>query len=63
MKAADLNKLIDKAEGAIEELRDALQEHFDDKSERWQEGEAGDEWQQKIDAAEQALDALGECRP
>jgi hypothetical protein len=61
--SAHIVKLIDKADEALERLRDALQEHFDDKSERWQEGEAGDEWQQKIDAAEQALDALGECRP
>lgn len=46
------------AQTALEALRDELQEAFDEKSERWQEGERGEEWQQHIGSVETALEAV-----
>ncbi len=59
----EIRALADAAEAACEKLRDTLQEFFDDKSERWQEGEAGDEWQGLIDAADCAFEAANDARP
>jgi hypothetical protein len=54
MKTAD-KKMIDKCISDIEEigssietLRDRLQEEFDDKSEKWQESDKGEELSQVI---------------
>lgn len=49
------------AQAALETLRDELQEHFEERSEAWQEGERGEEWQARIDALESALEALAEA--
>jgi hypothetical protein len=37
-----------------------MQEYFDERSEEWQEGERGEEHQERIDAVQTALDALAE---
>jgi hypothetical protein len=37
-----------------------MQEYFDERSEEWQEGERGGEHQERIDAAQTALDALAD---
>ena len=39
---------------------DEMQVYFDDRSEVWQESERGEEHQERIDALETVLDALGE---
>lgn len=43
---------------ALAALVEQLQEHYDGKSERWQESDAGQEWQARIDAAQEALEAV-----
>lgn len=58
-----IKKLAEKAEEACIDLRDALQEYLDDKSEGWIDGEAGEEWSGKIDAADQAVDYVNDARP
>ncbi len=58
-----IQALADAAEAACEVLRDTLQEFFDDKSDRWQESETGDEWQSLIDAADCAFEAANDARP
>ena len=37
-----------------------MQDYFDDRSESWQEGERGEEHQERIASVEAALDALAE---
>lgn len=62
-------KLVDNAEtclaeaiAELETVRDQLQEAFDEKSEKWQEGEAGEEMQQKIAQMEEAIEAITEAK-
>ncbi len=56
-----VEKLISQIEDAkiyFEELQGTKQESFDNKSEKWQEGEKGEEAQQEIDSLEELV---GEC--
>lgn len=55
-EAADLNRLVTNYETAKTALKDALQnvldkwvEEFDEKSEKWQESEVGQQAQERID--------------
>lgn len=41
-----------------QELRDDMQSYFDDRSEKWQVGERGDEYQLMMDEIEQQLGDL-----
>ena len=59
----EIETIAETAERACEQLRDMLQEFFDDKSDSWQEGEPGEIWQELIDLAEQAYDACNSARP
>lgn len=47
------------AAALVAESLSEMQGYFDDRSEGWQEGERGEEHQEKMDAVEAALDALG----
>lgn len=51
-----LAERIDKLKTEAEEIVGELQEHFDDKSEKWQEGDAGQAFQEKIDAVQALVD-------
>jgi hypothetical protein len=51
-------ELAVKAEKAAEELRDALQSYYDEKSERWQNGDKGDDWNAMIDETDNAYSSL-----
>ena len=42
----------------IECALDEMREYFDDRSESWQEGERGDEHQERISSVEEVLDAV-----
>lgn len=42
------------------ELVGEMQQYFDDRSEKWQEGDSGDEYQAWIDSVEEQADALDE---
>ena len=53
---ASLNAARVLVERTVEEMR----EYFDERSEEWQEGERGAEYQERIDAVQTALDALDE---
>lgn len=39
-------------------LREEMQEHFDDCTEKWQESQMGDDWQALMDEIEEQADAL-----
>ena len=40
-----------------------MQEYYDDRSERWQESERGEQYQEQIDSTEAVLEALGDLIP
>lgn len=46
------------AQAALEAIRDEMQEHFDERSEPWQESDRGQEAQERIDILETVLEAL-----
>lgn len=56
-----LNEKIDEARGFVEDIKNERQEEFDDKSERWQDGERGEaaqEWLQAWENAEAELETV-----
>ena len=56
-----LGKIYDKIEAIkidLEQMAEEAQETFDNRSEKWQESEKGDEWQDKITAMEDAASNL-----
>ena len=62
---AQQKKTIDRAistlealETEIEEMRDDLQNGYDDKSERWQESDKGEKWQEVLNLVESAVDSI-----
>lgn len=59
-RLATLRNTISIAASEWQELLDEMQEHFDDKSEAWQTGEKGDEYQDYIQAVEEQIDTLNE---
>lgn len=65
---AELRKLIDRVEDAtgelaqwLDTLADEWRGEFDEKSEKWQEGEAGASVQERIDTIEAWRDQLTDC--
>lgn len=58
MTKSEIRKLTDKAEAATEELRDALQELYDSRSEKWQESDAGTDLSEAIDEVDNAVSAF-----
>ncbi len=65
-EAATLEELLAQFDGAkeqlhsfLEEHRDAWQEQYDEKSERWQEGEAAEAASERIEILNTAIDELG----
>lgn len=51
---------IDAARVLLDQTLDEMQDYFDDRSEAWQEGERGDEHQERIAAVEVAIDAMSD---
>ena len=49
---------LDQAKSDLESLLSEEQKDFDNRSEKWQEGEAGQEAQEKLDALQTAIDSL-----
>jgi molecular chaperone DnaK (HSP70) len=63
---APLNEKIEEARGFVEDIKNERQEEFDDKSERWQEGERGEaaqEWLQSWENAESELSEISNVEP
>lgn len=50
--------LLELAEWALETARDEMQEYYDDRSDAWQESDAGDSFDQSIQGLEPILDAI-----
>ncbi len=46
------------AQAALEALRDELQEVYDDRSENWQESDAGEEWNERLGVLDTAIEAV-----
>ena len=55
---SEIRKIAAQAELAVEKLQAAMSEYFDDRSENWQTGDAGDDWQLRMDGLDSALDAI-----
>jgi ribosome recycling factor len=49
---------IEEAKADIEALRDDMQNEYDDKSERWQEGEAGQAASEELDTINAIADSI-----
>jgi hypothetical protein len=57
------NELLEEGRGVIEDIHSERQSDFDDKSERWQEGERGEatrEWLDKLDSDKEEIEDIGE---
>lgn len=54
------DKLTD-IQAELEILAEEAQEYYDNRSEKWQESEKGDEWQEKISALEDAANSVGDA--
>lgn len=52
------NALLEAGRGKIEQLRDEMQEYFDERTEEWQESDRGTEMQERLERLEEALTAL-----
>jgi uncharacterized protein YukE len=52
---------LEAAEAEIEAVKDELQEDFDNRSERWQEGEKGEALQAAIDALNEEQEKVNEA--
>jgi DNA-binding ferritin-like protein (Dps family) len=64
MKVAEVNKLrmeFDEMQSRAEVIMEEFQEEFDERSEKWQESEAGEAAQARIDVIQAVIDALGEA--
>lgn len=53
-------ELLNQASAALTTRRDEMQEYFDERSESWQEGEKGAEFQERIDALDSILEELAD---
>lgn len=59
-----LGKIKDKLEvlkAELTEMAEEAQDTFDNRSEKWQESEKGDEFQEKISALEDAANSVGDA--
>jgi hypothetical protein len=50
------NKAVANACGLLEIIRDEMQDYFDQRSERWQEGERGEDFQERIESISTIVD-------
>jgi len=60
-RSKEVNKHLSNIEAAkdfFEEMQSTRQESFDNKSEKWQEGEKGAEEQENLDAIEEIVSSL-----
>jgi hypothetical protein len=57
------NEMLEEGRGVIEDIHSERQSDFDDKSERWQEGERGEatrEWLDKLDSDKEEIEDITE---
>lgn len=55
-----LRSKLEEFKSEVEALRDTAQEYADDRSEKWQESEAGEAYQALIENLDSAVDGLGD---
>jgi len=58
---AKISDKLTNIQAELEELAEQAQDYFDERSEKWQESEKGDEWQEKISALEDAANSVGDA--
>jgi hypothetical protein len=51
---------LTQAHGWLELVQQEMQDYFDERSEKWQEDERGDAFQERLDAITEAVDQLGD---
>jgi len=57
------NEMVQEAHGFIEDIISERENEFDDKSERWQEGDRGQAARSWIDSLQESLDELCDLEP
>lgn len=58
---ASARELMEESRCIVEDIMNEEQESFDNKSEKWQEGEKGEEAQEIINNLESAIESIGSC--
>lgn len=53
-----VNTKVEEAREMLEELRDTIQAEFDEKSEKWQEGEKGEAWKELLESLDEQIGVL-----
>lgn len=56
----EYNTFVREAQEFIEEMRDKMHSYYDERSESWQEGDKGDEYQEWMDIWDSDLDEIGD---
>ena len=57
-KIAKITDKLDALKEEIEQMAEEAQEYYDNRSERWQESAAASEWEDKIDALNDAASSV-----
>lgn len=60
-KVEKLRSKLEEIQEEIDNLASEMQDTYDNRSERWQESETGEEYQEKIDALEEASQSVGDA--
>jgi hypothetical protein len=55
-------QVLGQAEEALSNVHEQMQSYYDDRSEEWQEGEKAEEFIEKMEAMEELVGQIGECR-
>lgn len=57
-KIAKITEKLDAIREDIEQMAEEAQEYYDNRSERWQESDAASEWEEKIEALNDAASSV-----
>jgi hypothetical protein len=55
-------QVLEQAEQALREVQDQMQSYYDDRSEDWQQSDNAEEFLTKMEAVEELIDRVTECR-
>lgn len=57
------NEVLQEARGFVEDIHAERDDEFEERSERWQEGDRGDEAREWLDALQEVIDAMEDIAP
>jgi hypothetical protein len=55
-------QVLEVAEQAVRDVQGQMQTYYEDRSEQWQEADKGDTFIERMNAVEQLVDQIAECR-